>query len=141
MMPRGSLCKRGPVLRGRVNKKASIALAPTDPSLYIVHMKRLSAAAARQRFSDLLDAAERGEGIVIERRGVQFELVTRKPARHKARRRSLIEWVDPAVDAGQWTWQAGPDGLEFAPRRGGEGFCSIRMHSYGCTSDIEERVR
>jgi antitoxin (DNA-binding transcriptional repressor) of toxin-antitoxin stability system len=80
-------------------------------------MQRFSAAVARQRFSDLLDAAEKGEGVVIERRGVQFELVPRKPARGPARGPSLIEWADPAVERGQWTWALGAKGAAFTPRR------------------------
>jgi prevent-host-death family protein len=86
-------------------------------SLYIVHMQRFSAAAARQRFSEVLDAAEKGEGVVIERRGVQFELVPRKPARGHARSPSLVEWADPAVERGQWTWASAADGLAFTARR------------------------
>jgi antitoxin (DNA-binding transcriptional repressor) of toxin-antitoxin stability system len=80
---------------------------------YIVQMKRLSAAVARQRFSDLLDAAERGENVVIERRGVQFELVSRASAQGRRRRRSVIEWIDPAVESGQWSWELGSNGLAF----------------------------
>ena len=35
-------------------------------------MKQYSAAAAKERFSLLLDAAERGEPVIIERSGVRF---------------------------------------------------------------------
>lgn len=80
-------------------------------------MKRLSAAAARQHFADVLDAAERGEGVVIERGGVQFEVRSRPARGRRAARRSLIEWVDPAVEEGQWSWRPGPKGLEFRGRR------------------------
>jgi prevent-host-death family protein len=81
-------------------------------------MTRLSAAAARQRFSELLDAAERGEDVVIERRGVRFELVSRRPAQSRRRQRSLIEWVDPTLESGQWSWELGSEGLAFVPRPG-----------------------
>ncbi len=83
-------------------------------------MKRFSAATARQRLSHLLDAAERGEGVVIERRGVQFELRSRPKKTGPRRRPSLVEWVDPAVERGQWIWEPGARGLEFTPRRGQE---------------------
>ena len=106
--------------------KLSIAvddgLCTTGSGSYIVQMSsspstlRLSAAAARQRFSDLLDAAERGEDVVIERRGVRFELVSRPSSKGQRRQRSIIEWVDPAVDSGQWSWELGADGLAFAAR-------------------------
>jgi antitoxin (DNA-binding transcriptional repressor) of toxin-antitoxin stability system len=80
-------------------------------------VQRFSAAVARQRFSNLLDAAEKGEGFVIERRGAEFELIPRKPGRSRARGPSLIEWADPAVELGQWTWGSGAKGATFAPRR------------------------
>lgn len=80
-------------------------------------MKRYSAAEARQRLADVLDAAERGEVVVIERRGIRFDLRRRPTKRTTKRRRSLIEHVDGAIDAGQWTWEPGPDGLEFVPRK------------------------
>lgn len=77
-------------------------------------MKRYTAAQARQRLSEVLDAAESKQEVVIERRGVRFSLkVEAKPKGRKARR-SHIEFVDPAVEAGQWTWEWGPGGLEFA---------------------------
>ena len=85
--------------------------------MYIVHMKRYSAAAARQQLSHLLDAAEQGEGVVIERRGVQFELRPLKAKTKPARRASLVAAVDPAVASGQWTWRLGAGGLEFASRK------------------------
>ena len=72
---------------------------------------------ARQRLSHLLDAAERGERVVIERHGVQFALTMRKPVSSRARHRSPIAWMDPAVERGQWTWDSGSAGLEFSPTR------------------------
>ena len=73
-------------------------------------------AEARKRFADLLDAAERGERVVIERRGVQFDLEVRRKAVAPARRPSLVEAMDPAVEQGQWTWRADGDGLAFQAR-------------------------
>lgn len=73
-------------------------------------------AEARRHFADLLDAAERGERVVIERRGVQFELEVRRRAAAPARRASLVEAMDPAVEQGRWTWQTDGDGLAFQPR-------------------------
>jgi len=37
-------------------------------------MKRYTTAQARKQFAELLDAAERGQDVVIERRGVLFVL-------------------------------------------------------------------
>jgi len=84
-------------------------------------MKRYAAAKARQQFSLLLDAAERGESVIIERRGVRFRLrVEQQPAlRATPRCAPVIEFMDPAVDAGHWSWNWGPEGLRFvAAKRG-----------------------
>ena len=84
-------------------------------------MKRYAAAKARQQFSLLLDTAERGESVIIERRGVRFRLqVEQQPAlKATPRRATVIEFVDPAVAAGRWSWDWGPEGLRFvAAERG-----------------------
>jgi antitoxin (DNA-binding transcriptional repressor) of toxin-antitoxin stability system len=77
-------------------------------------MKAYTAAAARQRFSLLLDAAERGEPVIIERRGVRFRVEPeRRAAPKRTRRTAVIEIVDPAVAKGEWIWKRAPDGLRF----------------------------
>jgi antitoxin (DNA-binding transcriptional repressor) of toxin-antitoxin stability system len=80
-------------------------------------MRKMSAATARQHFSGLLDAAERGDRVVIERRGVQFELATRRPSRPGARHVSLVEAMDSAVERGAWTWRSDGHGLVFEARK------------------------
>jgi antitoxin (DNA-binding transcriptional repressor) of toxin-antitoxin stability system len=61
-------------------------------------MKRYTTATAKQRFSLLLDAAERGEPVIIERRGVRFRIQTdRRSSRKRPPRYPVIEIVDPAV--------------------------------------------
>ena len=90
--------------------------------MYIVHMKRYSVAQARIHFSHLLDAAEAGDAVVIERRGTRFRLQTDHGGKGRAVRRkaappSIIEHVDPAVLEGQWTWEWATGGLRFAARR------------------------
>ena len=81
-------------------------------------MRRYTAAQARQHFSTVLDAAEAGEPVVIERRGVRFavraEQAEKTPAR---RRRPVIEWMDPAVACGNWTWVWTSKGLRFSARK------------------------
>jgi antitoxin (DNA-binding transcriptional repressor) of toxin-antitoxin stability system len=81
-------------------------------------MKRYTATQARQQFADVLDAAERGDPVVIERRGVRFVM----EAQHQRRRpsvrpKSMIQHLDPAVAAGEWTWSWKADGLRFKSRR------------------------
>lgn len=80
--------------------------------MYNGHMKRYSVAEARARFSDLLDAAEQGQPAVIERRGVRFVIRPEESQRRGARQK-MIEFVDPDVAKGQWTWELSTAGLEF----------------------------
>lgn len=92
-------------------------VVPLGVPVYNVHaMKRYSAAQARQHLSDVLDAAEAGEIIVIERRGVRFAV---RAERRAASRRQvpLIEWIDPAVESGNWTWTWTAKGLRFSVRK------------------------
>jgi antitoxin (DNA-binding transcriptional repressor) of toxin-antitoxin stability system len=80
-------------------------------------MKRYTAAQARQNFAELLDAAEKGESVVIERRGTRFGLLAERRAPKARRPEPLVEILDPSVEAGQWTWDLGPRGLRFKPRK------------------------
>jgi prevent-host-death family protein len=80
--------------------------------MYNGHMKRYSVAEARARFSDLLDAAEQGKPPVIERRGVRF-VIRPEENQQRAARQKMIEYVDPDVAKGQWTWKWSTEGLEF----------------------------
>jgi hypothetical protein len=64
----------------------------------------------------VLDRAESGQPVVIERGGVHFELVVRGPKRRIARRKPVLEILDPAVAEGDWTWEWDEGGVTFAPR-------------------------
>jgi antitoxin (DNA-binding transcriptional repressor) of toxin-antitoxin stability system len=80
-------------------------------------VKRYNVAQARQRFAELLDSAEQGHPVVIERRGVRFVVEARRRDRQRSgRRKSIIERMDPAVAAGDWTWSWNADGLRFKRR-------------------------
>ena len=86
--------------------------------MYNVHiMKHLKVAEARARFGEILDEAENGTPVVIERRGVRFRLVAEPAAPSRTSRKSLFEFVDAGVMSGQWTWKAGAKGLTFVARR------------------------
>ena len=83
-------------------------------------MKRYTVAQARRQFAEVLDSAERGDPVVIERRGVRFVVeAQRRRRRPPARRTSMIQHLDPAVAAGEWTWSWKADGLRFKSRRRG----------------------
>jgi len=74
-------------------------------------------AEARARFGEVLDAAEQGRPVVIERRGVRFRVVA-EPGAGPRPAAALLEFVDPAVMSGRWTWKADSRGnLRFAARR------------------------
>ena len=86
--------------------------------MYNVQMKYLKVAEARARFGEMLDEAEKGSPVVIERRGVRFRLIAESNRSPKGAKRGVFDFVDPAVTSGQWTWAARPGGgLAFAPRR------------------------
>ena len=80
-------------------------------------MKHLKVAEARARFGEILDEAEKGTPVVIERRGVRFRVVAEPEPRRSQGEGKLFDAVDPAVLSGQWSWTAGPKGLRFAGRR------------------------
>jgi antitoxin (DNA-binding transcriptional repressor) of toxin-antitoxin stability system len=75
-------------------------------------MKRYTAAKARAQLSSLLDAAEDGEVVAIERRGVRFTLRSEKrPRQRRSKRAPKLAAVDRRVLAGEWTWSSGVQGL------------------------------
>jgi antitoxin (DNA-binding transcriptional repressor) of toxin-antitoxin stability system len=80
-------------------------------------MKGMKVAEARARFGEILDEAESGAAVVIERRGVRFRLTAEQPRRPRRNSPALFEAVDASVLDGQWTWQPGPAGLTFSARR------------------------
>lgn len=85
--------------------------------MYNVHMKRYTVAQVRRRLAEAFDCAERGEPVVIERRGVRFRLQPVRPGRRASFRRTLIEFLDPAVEAGRWSWTLASGKLRFSGGR------------------------
>ena len=86
-------------------------------------MKHYSVATARQHLAEALDAAEAGLPVVIERRGVRFRLAREALLRRAAAMSAppLVEILDPAVEAGTWTWTTTPRGARFTARRSATG--------------------
>ncbi len=81
-------------------------------------MKRYPVAVLRERLSEALDAAYQGVPVIIERKGVQYRL-TRESAVKKSsgRRARLFTSADPAVSAGNWTWDWSPERTTFVGRK------------------------
>jgi antitoxin (DNA-binding transcriptional repressor) of toxin-antitoxin stability system len=81
-------------------------------------VKKYKVAMVRERFSQALDEAERGEPVFIERNGVIYRLSVERPvARRPKTRQPGIEILDPAVADGNWTWTSSTGEWQFAPRR------------------------
>lgn len=83
-------------------------------------VKKYKVAMVRERLSQALDEAERGEPVFIERSGVVYRLSVERPAARRPKaRRPAIEILDPAVARGDWTWEAARGELRFRARRPG----------------------
>ena len=78
-------------------------------------MKFLKVAEARARFGEILDQAEAGSPVLIERRGVRFRVVVEESP--KAAAPAGFAFVDDAVIDGQWTWEPGKSGVTFKARK------------------------
>lgn len=85
--------------------------------MYNVHMKPLKVAEARARFGEILDEAEGGTPVTIERRGVRFTLSAEAAAPARVPKPALFEQVDAQVLTGRWTWKPSARGLTFSARR------------------------
>ena len=80
-------------------------------------MKRYTVSQVRERLAEALDQAEKGVPVVIERKGVRYSLTVERPPARPRRRKSRIIILDPAVEAGQWTWDWEPGKMEFRDTR------------------------
>jgi antitoxin (DNA-binding transcriptional repressor) of toxin-antitoxin stability system len=80
-------------------------------------MKRYTSSQVRERLADVLDAAERGEEVIIERRGVRYLIRAERANPARRSRKPLVDVVDPAVAMGEWTWTWKADGLAFSAKR------------------------
>ena len=79
-------------------------------------MIRRTASEARRELFRLLDSVEKGEEVIVERRGTRFRLLLELRPEQKATH-PLLSITDPDVLSGQWTWTADNTGqLEFQPR-------------------------
>lgn len=85
--------------------------------MYNVHMAKYTVGLVRERLSEALDEAQRGEPVIIQRRGVEYRLSVEPAKRAKKRAAPKIEILDPAVADGQWTWDASGGQARFRARR------------------------
>ena len=85
--------------------------------VYNVHMKKYSVGMVRERLSEALDEAQKGEPVFIQRRGVSYRLSIEPARRSKKATKPKVAIVDPAVADGQWTWGWADGQLRFRARR------------------------
>jgi antitoxin (DNA-binding transcriptional repressor) of toxin-antitoxin stability system len=79
--------------------------------------KRYTVVQARERLSTVLDEAEKGAPVIIERRGVRYQVSVVTASRRRRKAAPRIEVLDPAIDDGQWSWTWGAGGLSFRARK------------------------
>jgi hypothetical protein len=80
-------------------------------------MKKYSVSMVRERLSEALDAADRGTPVLIERRGVTYELTVRNAPGRKKKSTPQIEILDRAIAGGNWTWEWKKGDLQLRTRR------------------------
>lgn len=70
------------------------------------------------RLAEVLDEAERGEPVIVERKGVRYRLTVDAPRRRRRKaHRPQIAILDPAVVGGRWRWDWTRAGLRFRAGR------------------------
>ena len=73
-------------------------------------MTRVTATEARKRLFQLLDAVEKGEEVIVERRGVCYQLRLDEPkVDRQPRPRPEIE-IDPEILDHDWSWVSDEEG-------------------------------
>lgn len=80
-------------------------------------MRKYSVSMVRERLAEALDDADRGEPVLIERRGVTYELIVRKAPSRRKKATPQIEILDRAVAGGNWTWEWKKGDLRLRTRR------------------------
>ena len=77
--------------------------------MYTVRME-ISATESRKRLFQLFDACDRGDDVRIVRRGTVYRLSVARPKKKRSATSVTFEWLDPAVERGAWTFEAGTRG-------------------------------
>lgn len=78
----------------------------------------ISATESRKRLFQLLDAADRGDDVRIVRRGTVYRLSVAEPRSRPPKAAVTLEWVHPALERGQWTFESfSRGGVTFKARK------------------------
>jgi antitoxin (DNA-binding transcriptional repressor) of toxin-antitoxin stability system len=68
-------------------------------------MKQYTVSELREHLAGALDRAERGESVLIARRGQRFRIVADTPSSPKARAKAFFQVTDPRLLETGWTWE------------------------------------
>lgn len=68
-------------------------------------MKQYTVSELREHLAGAFDRAERGEPVVIARRGRRFRLVTDTPTDARGRAKAFFQVTDPRLLEIGWTWE------------------------------------
>ena len=90
----------------------------TDIHMYNVRMVRFTVTEARKQLFRLLDSAEKGEEVILERKGTRFRLILDPGPKSGDCSVALLDVTDEDVLSGEWTWTSGAEGqLQFQARK------------------------
>lgn len=68
-------------------------------------MKTYSVSELREQLAAALDRAERGEAVVVARRGRRFRIVAEATSRKPGRDATFFELTDPSTLDRGWSWE------------------------------------
>jgi len=68
-------------------------------------MKHYTVSGLREHLAGALDRAERGEPVIIARRGRRFRIVTDTPTSARVRAKAFFQVTDPQLLETGWTWE------------------------------------
>ncbi len=86
--------------------------------MYNVHVARFTVTEARKQLFRLLDSAEKGEEVILERKGTRFRLMLDPGPKSSDQSFACLDVTDEDVLSGEWTWTAGAEGqLQFQARK------------------------
>lgn len=71
----------------------------------------------RERFSEALDTALRGEHVFIERKGILYRLSVEPAKKPRKASKAKLEILDRTLAGGEWSWDWSDAGLAFRPRK------------------------
>jgi antitoxin (DNA-binding transcriptional repressor) of toxin-antitoxin stability system len=94
------------VLRQTGVRQASSGFASASYLMYIcTRMKQYTVSELREHLAGALDRAERGEPVIIARRGQRFRIVADTPTSARVRAKAFFQVTDPWLLETGWTWE------------------------------------